>query len=61
MQFHIPERDRIFRESPDWRECPRQPQNTPKGTRSNPSGAKLEGSGVVPVTNISRWFKNQEK
>ena len=61
MQFYIPECDRIFRESPDWCEYPRQPQNTPKGTRSDPSGAKLEGRGVVPFTNISRWFKNQEK
>ena len=61
MRFHVPEHERIFRERPDWRKSYRRDPNALKGTRSNPSGAKLEGHGSVPIINTCRWLDDKEK
>lgn len=47
---------RVFHENPDYHRNPYQVTIPPKGSRGNPSGAKLEGPNPDPVTHTARWL-----
>lgn len=56
MKHLNPEYERVFHENPDYDRNPSWVFDPPKGSRGNPSGAKLEGPSVAPVTDTARWL-----
>lgn len=61
MQLKISGYERIFRRDPEYRSTSYRVPEPPKGSRGNPSGAKLEDGNTLYVPDTARWFVSTEK
>lgn len=51
----------FFAEDPEYRSISYRVPEPPKGSRGNPSGAKLEDGNTLYVPDTARWFVSTEK
>lgn len=61
MRMHILGYERVFHESPDYGRIPSRVPDPPKGSRCNPSGAKVGGPNTTSIAGTSRWLAPKKK